>query len=496
MSLSEKCLTYSTPMYKILSICLLFCTIRVSAQLANDYHHRFAVEELREDLQVLRDSLAINHPALYRFTSRKKLDGAFDKAGQGITHPLTQVEFYGLIAPLVGMVGDIHTTVEVADASFNYLVTQSKLFPLGIRIIRGQVYVAGNNSMDTTIPAGSRILKINDQPVVAILHKIKSYFSDEGMNETLKTRRSEQRFAYQYHFAFGYCDGFKVEYVGPDGKMIVKKVAAEPYQTLIQNWTKNKSRYPQLKPLSIQPPYLQLSFDLNRHAAIIKIGSFQNDILQQSNEQFKPFIDSVFAEIRAKNISNLVVDIRGNEGGESSNASYLYSYVTRQPFRFLYAMETNRNTYLEDSASGVKYSAIGDSYRTTDTVTTIDRFFGLHTQQPAVNNSFDGRLYVLINGLTSSAAPQFASLVKLNARGILVGETAPGSLYGGSGRGYSYFYLPHSGLLTMISRYRLYLSHSSKKYSNVAPDIKPVYTITDVLNGTDRDMEAVMKLMK
>lgn len=495
MSQAEECLIYNPAMHKILSICLLFCTIRVSAQSENDYHHRFSVKELREDLQVLKDSLTVNHPALYRFASKATLDKAFDEAGQNITHPLTQAEFYGLVAPLVGLVGDIHTTVEVPDAAFNYLVAQSKLFPLGIRIVRGQVYIAGNYSGDTSIAVGSRILKINGHPIATILHKMKSYFSDEGRNETLKIRRSEQRFAYQYHFAFGYADSFGLEYISPDGKTVVKKIAAEPYKVIIENRAKNQSSYPNLKPLGLQPPYLQLSFDPGKPVAVLKIASFQNDVLQQSNEQFKPFVESAFAAIRAKNIRNLVIDIRGNEGGESGNASYLYSYITRQPFRFLYAMETNKNTYMEDTASGVKYTTTGGAYRTTDTATAIDRFFGLNIQQP-VTDSFDGRLYVLINGLTSSAAPQFASLVKLNARGTLVGETAPGSLYGGSGRGYCYFYLPHSGLLTMISRYRLYLSDAPKAYSNVAPDITPSYTITDILNGIDRDMEAVMKLIK
>jgi hypothetical protein len=88
-------------------------------------------------------------------------------------------------------------------------------------------------------------------------------------------------------------------------------------------------------------------------------------------------------------------------------------------------------------------------------------------------------------------------LVKRNKRGILIGEAAPDSLYGGSGRGYSYFYLPHSGLLTMISQYRLYMTGSGLKVKDmgITPDHKPQRSIQDTLSGKDKDLEYAEKLI-
>ena len=164
----------------------------------------------------------------------------------------------------------------------------------------------------------------------------------------------------------------------------------------------------------------------------------------------------------------------------------------------MYGMEANKNTYLNDVKRGVQYrhSERTGRYQTIDSSNALAQFFGLNFQLPKTNN-YKGRVYVLIDGLTTSAAAQFASLVKLNERGTLIGEDAPGSLHGGSGRGYSYFLLPHSGLLTMISKYRLYFSSPGKTANDVIlrADHRPKQTIAGILNGVDEVMEYAMRLI-
>lgn len=463
-----------------------------------DFNKKIPVSELKKDLTVLRDSLEIIHPALYRYISKSNFDLAFKKADKLVDRPLTQAEFYTIVAPIVSKVGDIHTTIEPSDETFSYLATKSKLFPFDIRIIDKMVFIASNNSTDSSIPVGSRILKINSQPVDKVLGKMGSCFSDEGSNGTLKLKRMEQRFAFQYHLIYGYSKVFKLEYALDNQPSQIKIIASQPFSVIKGKRNENQLRHPNLKSLFPQPPYLTLSIDNEEKLATLTIKWFQNDVLQEANEQFKPFIDSAFNEIKSKKINNLIIDIRNNGGGESENASYLYSYLTNKPFRFLYSMETNKINYSVDIKRGVKYTIVKGTgkYQTTDSSTTYQQFFGLNYQQPMINN-FSGRLYVLIDGLTTSAAPQFASLVKQNDRGILIGENAPGSLFGGSGRGYSYFYLPNSGVLTMISKYRLYLASPTQKNNDecITPDYRPTKSFSDTLNGIDKDIEYAIRLI-
>ncbi|HMJ46434.1 MAG TPA: S41 family peptidase [Ferruginibacter sp.] len=463
-----------------------------------DFNKRYSAYELKIDLAILKDSLKIIHPALYRYTNKSSFDLAFKKANKLIDRPLTQTQFYAIVAPFISKVGDIHTTIELPNELYSHLATQGKLFPFDIRIIDKKVFIASNNSNDSSIRVGSMILKINNQPIGDVLDKMANCFSDEGTNETLKIKRTEQRFAFHYHLIYGYSKAFKLEYSLNNKPPQIKTVGSQPFSAIKKKRIENQLKYPNLKPLFPQSPYLTLSTDTKKNIALITIKWFQNDVLQEANEQFKPFIDSAFNEIKVNKIDNLIIDIRNNGGGESENASYLYSYLTNKPFRFLYAMETNLKTYNEDAGRGVKYTFVKSTgrYETLDSTSIHQQFFGLNYQSP-MPNSFSGKLYVLIDGLTTSAAPQFASLVKQNNRGILIGENAPGSLLGGSGRGYSHFYLPNSGLLTMISKYRLYLASLTQKKKDecIIPDYKPVKSFSNALYGIDKDIEFTIDLI-
>jgi C-terminal processing protease CtpA/Prc len=483
-------------------IFLTFASIVLNAQNTTDssfdINKKFSITQLKYDLTVLKDSLEILHPALYRYTPKHSLDSIFRVAYKRINKPMLLSEFYGIVAPLISKVGDIHTAIELPADYQNYLATKGNLFPFDVRIINEEVFIVSNNSSDSTIRVGSRISKINNELITKVLSKMESYFSSEGANETFKLRRVEQRFAFHYQFVYGYFKQFEIECIEQEGKKPnTKTVSALPFSVIRANRAKNQLLYPHLKPLFPLPPYLTISLNEENQTAILSIKWFQNDVLQSNGEQFKPFIDSAFMEINKANIKNLVIDIRNNGGGESENASYLYAYLTDKPFRFLYGMETSQKTY-ENEKKDVRYTFIKDTgkYRSADSSVKSSQFFGLNIQRPKPNN-FAGNLYVLIDGLTTSAAPQFASLIKLNKRGRLIGEEVPGALHGGCGRSYSYFLLPNTELLTMISHYRLYMTSPGSKTKDicVAPDYKTTVTISDLLKGVDKDMEFALKLI-
>ncbi|CAA9268078.1 MAG: hypothetical protein AVDCRST_MAG56-3050 [uncultured Cytophagales bacterium] len=469
-----------------------------AAEAPFDAGRKFAAAALRQDLTVLRDSLRAVHPALYRYTPKRAWDSLFAAACRQINKPLSGTEFYAIAAPLIGRAGDIHTAVELPDPYHDYLATRSDLLPFDVRITGDSVFIASNNSTDTSIPVGSRLLNINGVPIAAVLAKLKSYFSSDGTNGTLKVRRVEQRFAFQYQFTYGYSKQFAVTYAPPGERPRTKTVAALPFAVIKENRAKNRQAYPKLKPLFPQPPYLALALHPEKQRAVLTIRWFQNDVLESNGQRFKPFVDSALGAIHQAGVRNLVIDVRNNGGGESGNASYLYAYLAGKPFRLVHCIEASPATYRADAAAGVQYAfhpATG-TYRTADSTASPRQFFGLATQ-PSRPNPYAGAVYVLVDGLTTSAAAQFASLVKRNNRGTLIGEEAPGALAGGSGREYARFALPHSGLLTVISRYRSYLTDPNLPGEDgcVAPDHQPAASMNDLFNGVDKDLELALKLM-
>ena len=76
----------------ILSFFLL--TGSISAQSIREQEPVFSVEQLKSDLQYLRKNIEEKHPNLYLYTEKNELDFAFDSLLNGITKPLTVLEFY------------------------------------------------------------------------------------------------------------------------------------------------------------------------------------------------------------------------------------------------------------------------------------------------------------------------------------------------------------------------------------------------------------------
>lgn len=461
-------------------------------------NRKFTTRELKEDLKMLEDSLRLRHPALYRYQTVQQFRSGFAKASAAIGSVNSLSGFYNLTSSLASSVGDLHTTVELPDEYYAEIAARSLLIPFDIRIIDNKIYVISNNSNDSSITVGSRILRINDRPAELVIGEMKKYFSAEGSNQTFKIRRVEQRFAFLHYIAFGESKKIKLEILNESDKSISTSIDALPFAEIRLNREKNQRRFPAIKSLFVEEPFLSLSVNDKNKTAVLTIKWFQNDVLETAGLNFRKFIDSAFLRINEEKIKSLVIDIRNNGGGESSNAAYLFSWLTDQPFHFLYAMDTNRITFEGDSLSGLKYDFLPglNKFRTSDSATDEQRFFGLKVQIPH-ENSYGGRLYVLIDGLTVSAAPQFAALVKLNKRGVLIGEEAPGALTGGSGRGYSYFRLPNTGLLVMISHYRLYLINpdSGSPDQCIRPDIPASKKTSDIILGKDVEMDLVQHMI-
>src|SRR5258705_8969914 len=94
---------------------------------------KFSAKELKQDSTILWDSLQILHPALYRYTPKKLFDAAFQAAYKNVDKTMSLPDFYSIVAPLIGKVGDIHTILDLPDEYYNQLATKSDLFPFDVR---------------------------------------------------------------------------------------------------------------------------------------------------------------------------------------------------------------------------------------------------------------------------------------------------------------------------------------------------------------------------
>jgi hypothetical protein len=161
------------------------------------------------------------------------------------------------------------------------------------------------------------------------------------------------------------------------------------------------------------------------------------------NDEYRAVLQAFFDEVFANQIGNIVVDLRGNGGGNSRVANEFLKYIRVESYK----------TW--DSA--VRYGW----YLHKNKGTTI------HNQEKP--QTFDGNIYVLTDTFTYSSAMDFAMLIGDNRLGMLVGSTS-----GNRPDGYGdslHFQLPNSGLTFSVSFKRWYRMDQSKSGQPLTPDV-------------------------
>jgi hypothetical protein len=175
-------------------------------------------------------------------------------------------------------------------------------------------------------------------------------------------------------------------------------------------------------------------------------------------------MDQVFTAIRKKNIHNLILDLRGNQGGHPFFAAVLLSYLAQEPF-----------TYFDD----------------TD---RVEEFGPLYEPMPPSEKTFQGDCYVLVDGGVLSTAGHLVSLIKYHNLGQFVGEEPGSSFYCNdmSRR----IQLPNSKIEVNIPQKTFKTSVSGfKADAPFVVDFPAYMEVSDLTNGVDSQMEFTSQLI-
>ena len=161
------------------------------------------------------------------------------------------------------------------------------------------------------------------------------------------------------------------------------------------------------------------------------------------DEHYKNTLDSFFKEVNDKDIDNIVVDLRGNGGGNSYVADEFLSYLDIDGY----------NTW----ACAIRYGAY------------LKKYDASYTKINKKPDAFSGNLYVLTDLNTYSAAMDFAMYVTDNHLGKIVGE-ASGNMPDSYGDVLT-FVTPNSKLTLRVSFKKWYRIDETKAGQPIEPDI-------------------------
>ncbi len=134
---------------------------------APDSSVTFTAVQLRKDLRIAREALEEGHPGIYRFTLKADMDRAFDSLAATLTRPMTALEFYRVLAPVVAWMKCGHTSL-LPSGAIEQRVMAEPLLPIEAAVLGGRVYVARDLSPAGRL-AGTRILSVNGVAIDQIL---------------------------------------------------------------------------------------------------------------------------------------------------------------------------------------------------------------------------------------------------------------------------------------------------------------------------------------
>lgn len=469
-------------------------------------------EKLKEDVDYAYRKLQKMHPHLYWYISKQELDHKFDSIKTTLDKPLTPLQFYFKLQPVIASIREGHLSLRIPRKRFRkkeYKSFQHKkgMFSrFGYYVQDDRLYITENKDSIEGILPGTEILAINDVPVSEYLKKYKNLISSDGFNTTFYPYFLKDTFFNFYTAENGLSDSAKIETLYHNVNKVYTLKRETKSKDDLDNDKKQKKRTPEKK----VNDYIAFNNSYNRNfkfldkdssIAYLRVRSFSRNYSDK-------FYQEAFAKIKNANVSHLIIDIRNNYGGSLYEINNLYSYLAPEPFILINPSQvTSKTTPLKTNyfrkSNVFQYAFKSLAYPTylfAQTFSTYKKdgkvFYKMKENKPTKpnKNAFNGKVFVLVNGGSFSASSIISAKLKNDKRAIIVGEETGGANDGTVAGFYSYQKLPNSKIDLPIG---LLLVQPNIKFTNtqkgVIPDVMITESIQDIINKKDPEMDWVMK---
>ena len=423
---------------------------------------KYSQTELNQDLDSLKSYIIQTHPNPFSVMSKADFDKKIAEIKTKFNKDLTLKEYYKLVAPLVSSIADGHTALRFAGSKF--MDDESYLFPYTVKMSYSNPQIVVNEYVYDTlavIPSGAEILSINEIASKQIIEKIAENTSGESREYRIKIASNVFLGAYLFTF-FDFGDNFKVKFK-VDNKIIEKQIPAIKYAAL------KKAAQSKKKPAeSKKTPNYSLILKNDSKTAIIDFRYFDDE------NAFKIFLDSSFNIIKKEKITNLIIDIRENGGGNSALGDQLLQYVSKSKFtqfgRTIVKYSQIQKNFFKANCEADSTNCETYNYLKKQQNGKIETFDDQKLITPN-SNIFNGKIYLLTRLKTFSSASNFAQCFKHYKIGTVVGEETGGWIvaYGDK----IATTLPISKLAITISQKKFYtVGATENDLHGIIPDVK------------------------
>ncbi|MGN7987713.1 S41 family peptidase [Pedobacter sp. 22226] len=394
---------------------LRLCPIFLLTALNVFGQQHFKANALKRDLDSMVYYIEAAHPNPYYRYSRLNFHNDVEKAKQHLAEGMDYTSFYLVAQKLVAKLQDGHIDLEMPLKQFEK--DKANAFPFKVALNINKPYIRLQENVKLKhggLNKNAEIISINGINAKKIVDDIVALV--KGETADFRASYGSKSFDFYYDVLYPKKGFYELTY-NDKGKMGTVKVSPKD---IIQT---DKHRTSIAKPERTIAPFT-LTFPL-AGTALMKLDDFQD------LEKIKVFADSAFSDLNNKKTANLIIDLRGNLGGDSDVGDYLLQYLLNKPFRQydrvleknsqllknrLLAHRTGKTLSAEDSTLLLKPNGMLDTVKNQN------------EEILQLPNRFSGKVYLLVSNQTFSSAADFAQAFSHYKRGKVIGEETGGMI--------------------------------------------------------------------
>lgn len=464
-------------LYTVLLFSTTLCVFSQAQSTSNDLD-TFSVEELQEDFNFWRDRLVETNPILYLYNSKADFNRHFDSLYQKIDRPMTQLEFFQLIAPTTGFLKEGHSQVHEDKKSHEYIVKSEDLVPLNIEWFGDTAFVSYNYTSEKELAIGTEIVRINSVPIEEIYSKCLAIMPRDAYSIAYPKYWVNRNFWFYYHLTQDLQTTYTIEFKNSNNELDLLTVSGLSIKEMNAIEAADDLKRDEFE------ENLTLRYVDSTRTAILKISTFSGSTVHDLQKtSFKKLINAQFDEIIESGYERLIIDVRGNDGGNPKNVTRTMKRILQEEFEF------------KSEIRKIKHSEEEELYKRTRKVYLNDG--GLGTFKPK-SSTFKGKIIVLVDGGATSAAGEFVSIFRRYNRGLILGTESGGSPEVLSGWWIGFIkHLPNTKLRTVCGqKCSIMQSLELDTGYGLIPDQIVERTIRDHINNYDKCLMDAMQLIQ